>query len=67
MTSFAGDNDLANTLSSTLVSDKNVDVALYLCYLSAFLVGILAAVAVIYNLRQTRGHARLDQGKEPAR
>ena len=67
VTSFAGDNDLANTLSSTLVSSNNVDVALYLCYLSAFLVGILAAVAVIYNFRQSAGHARLDQGTETAR
>ncbi len=67
VTNFAGDNDIANTLSSTLVSSNNVDVALYLCYLSAFLVGILAAIAVIYNFRQTAGHARLDQGTETAR
>ncbi len=36
-----------------LVSSLNPDVALPLCYLSAALVGILALVAVGYNLAQT--------------
>jgi hypothetical protein len=67
VTSFAADNALAETLSSTLVSSQNVDVALYLCYLSAFLVGILAAVAVAYNVRQTSRRTNLDHGKESAR
>ena len=67
LTSFAADNETANALASTLVSSQNVDVALYLCYLSAALVGILAAIAVVYNLRQTSGKAHIDQGKEPAR
>jgi hypothetical protein len=67
VTTFAGDNELANTLSSVLVSSNNVDVALYLCYLSAFLVGILAAIAVVYNLRLTRGATHIDQSKEMAR
>ena len=67
ITNFAADNETANTLASIFVSSENVDVALYLCYLSAALVGILAAIAVIYNLREASGHAHLDQGKEPAR
>ena len=36
-----------------LVTSKNPDVALPLCYLSAALIGILGIVAVVYNLRQT--------------
>ena len=36
-----------------LVSSKNPDVALALCYLSAALAGILGIVAVAYNLRLT--------------
>ena len=67
ITSFAGDSDLANSLASTFVSSQNVDVALYLCYLSAALVGLFAAIAVVYNFRQASGHAHLDQGEEPAR
>jgi hypothetical protein len=35
-----------------LVSSKNPDLALPLCYLSALAVGILAVVAVVYNLRR---------------
>ena len=31
---------------------RNTDLALPLCYISAALVGILAIVAVVYNLRQ---------------
>jgi hypothetical protein len=44
--------DTATQISSLLVSSSNTDVALPLCYLSAAAVGVLAAVAVIYNLRQ---------------
>ena len=36
-----------------LVSSQNPDLALPLCYLSAALVGILALVAAVYNLRGT--------------
>jgi len=36
-----------------LVSSQNPDLALPLCYISAALVGILAVVAVAYNLAQT--------------
>jgi hypothetical protein len=67
VTSFAEDNELANTLVTTLVSSMNVDVALYFCYLSAALIGILAAIAVGFNLRQTSGRTHIDQGKETAR
>jgi len=58
--------DTTNQLAATLVTSQNVDVALYLCYLSAALVGILAAIAVIYNFRQAAGHTHLD-AKESAR
>lgn len=67
VTAFAGDDGVASTLSSLLVSSNNVDVALVLCYLSAFLIGVLAAIAVVYNLRQTRGVRHIDQGKEMVR
>ena len=67
LTTFAADNETVNSLTSVLVSSNNVDVALYLCYLSAFLVGVFAAIAVIYNLRQTRGATHIDQSKEMAR
>ena len=42
-----------NQLAAFLVSSQNHALALPLCYLSGALVGILALVAVIYNLRQT--------------
>jgi hypothetical protein len=45
-------NDTTNQLAAFLVSSQNHDLALPLCYLSGALVGILALVAVIYNLRQ---------------
>ncbi len=38
---------------SLLVSSKNPDLALPLCYISAALVGVMALVAVAYNLAQT--------------
>ena len=44
--------DTANQLAALLVSSQNPGLALPLCYLSGALVGILALVAVIYNLRQ---------------
>jgi hypothetical protein len=43
----------ANQLAAIFVSSQNTDWSLPLCYLSAVLVGILALVAVVYNLRQT--------------
>ena len=45
-------NDTTNQLAAFFVSSQNHDLALPLCYLSGDLVGILALVAVIYNLRQ---------------
>jgi hypothetical protein len=44
---------LTDQVMPLLVSSKNPDLALPLCYLSAALVGILGLVAVGYNLRQT--------------
>jgi hypothetical protein len=60
-------NDVTNQLAATLVSSQNPDWALAFCYLSAVLVGILAAVAVGYNLRQASGKARLDLTKKETR
>ncbi len=37
-----------------LVSSKNPDLALPLCYLSALLIGVMGVIAVAYNFRQTR-------------
>ena len=45
--------DSANQLAAFFVSSQNPGLALPLCYLSGALVGILALVAVIYNLRQS--------------
>jgi hypothetical protein len=45
-------SDASNQLASILVSSQNPALALPLCYLSGALVGVLALVAVIYNLRQ---------------
>jgi hypothetical protein len=45
-------SDTANQLAAFFVSSQNHALALPLCYLSGALVGILALVAVIYNLRQ---------------
>ena len=59
--------DTSNQLASILVSSQNPDVALPLCYLSGALVGVIAAIAVIYNLRQASGPRaeRLEQGADP--
>lgn len=44
--------DSANQLAAVFVSSQNPGLALPLCYLSGALVGILALVAVVYNLRE---------------
>jgi hypothetical protein len=44
-------SSISNQLASILVSSQNQTIALALCYFSALLVGILALVAVVYNLR----------------
>jgi hypothetical protein len=51
MTSFAG--DAGSSFADALVSARNPDLALPLCYLSAAIVGLLGLYAVIYNLRST--------------
>jgi len=52
--------DAANQLAAFFVSSQNPGVALPLCYLSGALVGILALVAVIYNLRQAGGRPTVE-------
>jgi hypothetical protein len=42
---------LVDQFMPLMVSSRNPDVALPLCYLSAALIGILGAIAVVYNLR----------------
>lgn len=44
---------LTDQVMPLLVTSKNPDVALPLCYISAALIGLLGLVAVAYNLRQT--------------
>ena len=44
-------SSISNQLASILVSSQNQTIALALCYLSAFLVGVMGIVAVVYNLR----------------
>ena len=44
-------SSISNQLASVLVSSQNPTIALALCYLSAFLVGVMGLVAVGYNLR----------------
>jgi hypothetical protein len=44
---------LTDQFMPLLVTSKNPDLALPLCYISAALIGILGITAVVYNLRQT--------------
>ncbi len=44
-------SSISNQLASVLVSSHNPTLALALCYLSGFLVGVMGLVAVFYNLR----------------
>ena len=44
-------SSISNQLASVLVSSQNPTIALALCYLSAFLVGVMGLVAVAYNIR----------------
>jgi hypothetical protein len=46
--------NLTDRVMPLLVSSKNPDLALPLCYLSAALIGVMGVVAVAYNFRQTR-------------
>ena len=52
MTMLTG--NLTDQVMPLLVTSKNPDLALPLCYLSALLIGVMGAVAVGYNFRQTR-------------
>lgn len=45
---------LTDQVMPLLVSSKNPDLALPLCYLSAALIGVMGVIAVAYNFRQTR-------------
>ena len=51
-------SDSTNQLAAIFVSSTNTDLALPLCYLSGALRGVMAIVAVIYNLRQASGSPR---------
>ncbi len=52
MTLLSG--NVTDQVMPILVSSKNPDLALPLCYLSALLIGVMGVVAVGYNFRQTR-------------
>jgi hypothetical protein len=56
MTSVEG--DLAASLASVLVSSQNLDLSMPLCYLSGAIAGVIALVAVVYNLRQSVSRPR---------
>lgn len=47
------DTGFAKQLASVLVTSQNVGWGLWLSYLSALAVGVMALIAVVYNLRQT--------------
>ena len=47
------DQGWAKQLASLFVTSQNPDWGLALCYLSAFAVGVIGLIGVIYNLRQT--------------
>ncbi len=47
------DNGFAKQLASVLVTSQNPGWGLWLSYLSALAVGVMALIAVVYNLRQT--------------
>ena len=51
MTELTGQH--VDTIMPLLVSSKNPDLALPLCYLSGALAGLLGVIAVLYNLRGT--------------
>lgn len=52
MTMLTG--NITGQVMPLLVSSKNPDLALALCYLSALLIGVMGVIAVAYNFRQTR-------------
>jgi len=48
-----------------LVSSRNPDLALALCYLSALLIGVMGLIAVAYNLRSTGPRKRAAASSAP--
>ncbi len=62
VTQLGGDS--ADWLASIFVSSRNTDVSLPLAYLSAALVGIMALVAVAYNLRQPSARPQREMSTE---
>lgn len=62
------DGETIGSIMPLLVSSQNPDPALPLCYLSAALVGLMALVAVAYNLRGTgRRPTRSNSAEEASR
>jgi hypothetical protein len=60
MTELHGKN--VERIVPILVSSENLDLALPLCYLSGWLVGLMGLAAVVYNLRST---GRRSAGTQP--
>ncbi len=58
MTEITGQN--VERIAPMLVTSENLDVALPLCYLSGWLVGLMGLFAVYYNLRMTGRSAAAD-------
>ena len=58
MTEITGQN--VERIAPMLVTSENLDVALPLCYLSGWLVGLMGLFAVYYNLRSTGRSATAD-------
>ena len=56
---------LTDRIMPLLVTSKNLDVALPLCYFSAAAVGVLGVVAVIYNLRSAAARPRIGSTEAP--
>jgi hypothetical protein len=54
----AVEGDLAASLAAAMVSSQNLGLAMPLCYLSGAIAGVIALVAVIYNLRQSVSRPR---------
>jgi len=52
------DQGWATQLSSIFVSSQNPTWAMPLCYLSAVLIGVMGAIAVVFNLRRTSSRRR---------
>ena len=64
MTQLTGQR--VDVLMPLLVSSKNPDVALPLCYLSGILAGVCGLIAVVYNLRGTSRRRPVESAPEGA-